>query len=300
MTKQKNHRLLLGGHMSIAGGFEQAVIRGESIGCTAIQIFTKSNRQWQAKEITQDAINLFEQTLKNSPISQSNVVTHATYLINIGSPDKEIGHKSAVALAEELNRCHQLGIPYLVLHPGSHVDSGEQACLERIAHNLDKILTHDTGKTTILLENMAGQGSTVGYTFDQLATIRSGVSHKKRIGFCFDTCHAFASGYNFRTPTTYKAMWEQFDAIIGLEHLKAIHLNDSKKELGSRVDRHEEIGKGMLGLEPFKLLFNDPRFFDIPKILETPKDTLEDYAHNMKVLKNLISHENRAILGMDK
>ncbi len=285
--------------MSIAGGLEQAVKRGESIGCTAIQIFTKSNRQWDAKPLTQEAIDAFKQAFSDSPISAKHVVTHATYLINLGSPDRSISHKSALALSQELERCNALGIPYLVLHPGSHVDSGEEHCLEQIGDNLNKILDEDTGNTIILLENMAGQGSTMGYTFEQLATMRGLVNNKKRIGFCFDTCHAFAAGYDLRTPKSYEATWHHFDKVLGLEHLHAIHLNDSKKELGSHVDRHEEIGKGQLGLEPFRLLFNDPRFFDVPKILETPKDTLEDYAHNMETIRKLLSRETMGILGLD-
>jgi deoxyribonuclease IV len=286
VTKKKSH-LLLGAHMSISGGFEKAIERGTSIGCTTIQIFTKSNRQWHAKPISQEEADLFRKAVKDSDIHP--IVAHATYLINIGSPDKTIESKSIKAVIDELQRCTILGIPYLVLHPGSHVDTDEATCLERIAHNLDKIFEADSSNTKILLETMAGQGSSVCYSFDQIATIRNLSSQKARIGVCFDTCHAFVAGYDFTTPHGYKTMWADFDSIIGLNHLYAIHVNDSKKGLGSYVDRHEEIGKGVIGLEAFKLLFNDSRFFDIPKILETPKGELEDDLRNMQTIRSLLS-----------
>lgn len=291
------HRLLLGAHMSIAGGFEQAIIRGESIECTTIQLFTKSNRQWNAKQITDEQTELFKQTLKKSSIAP--VITHASYLINIGSSDLTTQKKSVAALAEELTRCHMLGIPYLVLHPGSSTGASEKEGLQWISDNLNEALAQTPGSTMILLENMAGQGSSACYKFEHLAFLYKESEHKKRIGICFDTCHAFAAGYDFRTEATYKQLWHDFDEIIGLQHLKAMHINDSKKELGSRVDRHEEIGKGHIGLKAFELLFNDEQFFDVPKILETPKDTLPDYAHNMLVIKNLISDKNKKKLGIE-
>lgn len=295
VTKKKSH-LLLGAHMSISGGFEKAIERGTSIGCTTIQIFTKSNRQWHAKTITQEEAKLFRTAVKESDIHP--IVAHATYLINIGAPDKTIESKSVKAVIDELERCAILGIPYLVLHPGSHVDTDEAACLERIAQNLDEIFETDASNTKILLEIMAGQGSSVCYSFDQIATIRKLSHHKGRIGVCFDTCHAFAAGYDFTTPHGYKAMWDEFESTIGLNHLYAIHINDSKKELGSHVDRHEDIGKGAIGLQVFKLLFNDPRFFDIPKILETPKDELEDDVRNMRTIKNLLNEVTRKKLDI--
>lgn len=297
MSIIQKRRLLLGAHMSIAGRFENAIEQGTSIGCTTIQIFTKSNRQWQAKPIAQEEAETFKAAVKASDISP--VVAHATYLINIGSPDSEIERKSIKAVIDELERCDMLGIPYLVLHPGSHVDTGEAACLERIARNLDTILENAPGDTKILLETMAGQGSTVCYIFEQIGTIRSLSHHKHRVGVCFDTCHAFAAGYDFRTPDGYKAMWEAFDKSVGLEHLYVMHINDSMKEFDSRVDRHADIGKGKIGLEAFELLFNDPRFFDIPKILETPKEDLKDDVRNMQTIVGLLSKDTKKILNID-
>lgn len=292
----KKHQLLLGAHISISGGLEKAFERAESIGCTVMQIFTKSNRQWHAKKIDGKEANLFCAADKNSTIAIT--ITHATYLINIGSPDHETRTKSINGLIDELERCDVLEIPYLVLHPGSFTSSSIETCLSNIVESLDTVFTQTNTKATILLEIMAGQGSTTCYTFEQLAYILKNNSHKKRLGICFDTCHAFAAGYDFRTHATYEAMWQSFDAIIGLEFLKAIHLNDSKKELGSKVDRHEEIGQGQLGLEAFRLIMNDQRLFDVPKVLETPYDDLSDYAKNMEILKGLISKETKNKLGL--
>lgn len=295
---QKNkHSLLLGAHMSIAQNFENALQLGESIGCTAIQVFTKSNRQWAAKPITDEQAASFCNALKAGSIK--SVIAHATYLINIASPDIATSNKSTNALIDELERCSLLNIPALVLHPGATLKSNERECIERIAQNINEALTKTSPATTLLLETMAGQGSTVGNSFEQLALIQEKVEKKSRLGICFDTCHAFAAGYDFRTPDTYHKMWHDFDNIIGIENLKAIHLNDSKKELNSHVDRHEDIGKGQLGLKPFELLINDKRFFDIPKILETPKTIglLED-KKNIETVKALISLETRELLGL--
>lgn len=293
-VSEKKTKLLLGGHMSIAGGLHKAFARGESINCNAMQIFTKNNRQWQAKPLTQDNINTFKTAAKNSTIK--HIVVHASYLINIGSPDSIMAQKSTHALAQELQRCEQLGIKYLILHPGSHLKSEENICLDQIASNIDAVLGKLPGKSMILIENMAGQGSNVGYTFKQLATIYKQIKKKKRVGFCFDTCHAFAAGYDFQSLATYKAMWKEWDRLIGIKKIKAIHINDSKKTLASRVDRHEFIGKGKLGKEAFKLLCNDPCFFDIPKILETPIDIERDYIKDMKLIVNLITRQNSNLL----
>lgn len=297
MSIIKKHRLLLGAHMSIAGRLEKAIEQGTSLGCTTVQLFTKSNRQWQAKPITPQEAAVFRAAVKNSAIDP--VVAHATYLINIGSPNREIEEKSIKAVIDELGRCDQLGIPYLVLHPGSHVDTGEQECLERIARNLDTILENAPGNTKILLETMAGQGSSVCYAFEQIGTIRRLSHHKNRVGVCFDTCHAFAAGYNFTTPEGYKAMWDEFDKSIGLDHLYVMHVNDSMKDLDSRVDRHADIGKGKIGPEAFALLFNDPRFFDIPKILETPKNELADDERNIRTIMGLLSEQTKKTLNID-
>lgn len=294
---QNQRSLLLGAHMSIEGGFDQAIKRGESIECTTIQIFTKSNRQWHAPTITDEQAQSFKQAHQNSSIGP--LVAHGTYLINIGSADKELSSKSTHAVITELERCHKLGIHYLVLHPGSSVNSTQEECLERISDNLNYIFSKSTSNTMLLLENMAGQGSVVCYTFEQLKTIYDRLKFKSRVGYCFDTCHAFAAGYDFTTSASYETMWQKFDAILGIKNLKVIHINDSKKELGSRVDRHEEIGKGQLGLEAFSLLFNDERFFDIPKILETPNDDLADYAHNMAIIRRLVNPTNKKLFGIE-
>lgn len=286
--------LLFGAHMSIAGGLELAYQAGESIDCTAIQIFSKSNRQWAAKHLDSGAIAAFKNAQKNSTI-QSTMV-HASYLINIGAPDHATHSKSVSALLIELDRCEKLNIPYLVLHPGSHGKTDEKICLNKISDTLNTVFETSISTTTILLENMAGQGSSVCYLFEQLGYIISQSDFKRRLGVCFDTCHAFAAGYDFRTQDTYEQMWKAFDAHIGIHKLKAMHINDSKKSLGSRVDRHEDIGKGNLGLEAFALLFNDARFFSIPKILETPRATLADYARNMDTIKKLITPKTWKLL----
>lgn len=295
----KKPSLLLGAHMSIAGGLEYAYQAGESIGCTAIQIFTKSNRQWAAKELQPDDVNAFKLAQKKSHIKST--IAHATYLINIGASDPATHQKSVNALRIELDRCEQLNIDYLVLHPGSHGNTDEKTCLNKISDTLNTLFNATKTRTVILLENMAGQGSAVCYRFEHLGYIIAQSDFKQRLGVCFDTCHAFAAGYDFRTRDTYEAMWQLFDEAIGIHKLKAIHLNDSKKALGSRVDRHEDIGKGSLGLEPFALLLNDPRFFDIPKILETPQSDLhesilQDYARNMDTLKGLMTPKTKDLL----
>lgn len=277
--------ILLGAHISINGGFYKAIERGESIGCTAIQIFTKSNRQWKTKELTEEEVSLFLEKKQKSFIKKINV--HASYLINLGSPNKDVEKKSIEALKTELSRCDQLQIPYLVLHPGSHVNNGEEKCLKQITKNIKTIFKYKQYKTMLLLENMAGQGSTVGYSFEQLAYIVKN-SEIKNIGICFDTCHAFAAGYSFSTKKEYEKMWEHFDKTIEIKNLKVIHVNDSKKACGSHVDRHEHILKGMIGIEAFRLFMNDARFKDIPKILETPKKNLDDDTKNMETLLKLI------------
>lgn len=297
MTLHAKKRLTLGAHMSVAGSMALAYERAESIGCTTMQIFTKSNRQWHAKPMTDADAHLFIERGKQSTVHP--VAVHASYLINIGAENPDIEQKSIASLSTELARCEQLNIPYLVLHPGTAGSQTPEECLTRIAANLTKALKVSPGTTIICLENMAGHGSSVGHSFEQLAFIRNNVTPKVRIGFCFDTCHAFAAGYDLRTKESYKAVWKEFDAHIGLAHLKVMHLNDSKKELGCNVDRHEDIGKGKLGLEAFRLILNDPQLFDVAKILETPNDTLEGYAENLAVLKGLISAETKKLLCLD-
>lgn len=292
----KKKQLLLGAHMSIAGGYEQAIIKGESIGCTAIQIFTKSSRQWKAKPISKEQALLFKKTLEESS-SVKSVMAHASYLINIASSDTILAKKSVDALIEELQRCHDLEIPFLVLHPGAYGKASPEESLKLVSENLNYVFEQETGLTMILLENTAGQGSSVGATFEQLGTIYDGVKNKSKIGFCFDTCHAFAAGYDFSTPEKYEAVWQHFDSIIGIKQLKAFHINDSSKDRGSHVDRHAHIGQGKIGIEGFRLLMNDSRFFDAPKILETPKAEthLDQDLINLTVLHDLLTKKTKTV-----
>jgi deoxyribonuclease-4 len=292
----KKQPLLLGAHISTSGGFEKAIERGESIGCTTIQIFTKSNRQWSAKPIKPEEALAFKKAQSQSIIQV--VVAHCAYLINIGASSESIKNKSLTALKDELARCESLGIPYLVLHPGSNGGMSEFDCLQEIATGLDHVLQLVPGKTMILIETMAGQGNNLCYKFEHISQIIQLSQFKSRLGVCFDTCHVFAAGYDFRTEATYAQLWEEFDRVIGLEKLKVIHLNDSKKDLGSRVDRHEHVTKGQLGSEPFRLLLNDERFFAIPKILETPKDSLSEDLMNMQTICSLLSPDTKSKLDI--
>lgn len=288
--------MLLGSHISIAEEKYKAFLRAESIHINAMQIFTKSNRQWKSKELTQEEIDLFLKTFKQSNIQF--IVAHATYLINIGSSNKELNQKSAYALKDELNRCSALTIPYLVLHPGSYQESSKEDCIERIAENINNIyLNNKDIKTSILLELTAGQGTSVGCSFEQLKAIHDKIEYKSKIGVCFDTCHAFVAGYDFTTQEKYEKIWKQFDEIIGLNLLKVIHLNDSKGKLGSKSDRHEKIGKGQIGLKFFEMLMNDKKLFNVPKILETPIiNSYEEYAADLETLIKLIYPENLKLL----
>ncbi|MBN1549239.1 deoxyribonuclease IV [Candidatus Babeliales bacterium] len=279
-----------GAHMSIAGGFDKAVQRGASIGCTALQIFTKSNRQWHARPIIQDSIAAFNEALQETGIQKKHIVAHASYLINLGATSQETFEKSHKALKEELSRCDRLGIPYLVLHPGSRGKQELNDALKQISSAIKETLSHHDGTAKLLIETMAGQGTNVGATFEEIAYLLQHINHPSQTGVCVDTCHIFAAGYDLRTKITYKNTWKFFDDIIGLHHVKAFHLNDSKTSLTSKIDRHEHIGKGKLGLEPFRLLMNDERFLHIPKLLETPdQHGLKDYERNLTILNNLVT-----------
>ena len=300
---QKNNKtLLLGAHMSIAGGIEKSITRGESIGCTAIQIFTKSNRQWHSKEITDENAQIFKATYKNSSIK--SIIVHASYLINLGSESQLINQKSIKALLRELDNCKKLDLPYLVLHPGNRQNTPEKDSLKKIADSINEVFSLDNGNTMILLENMAGMGTSVGHTFDQLAEIYQQIENKKRAGICIDTCHAFASGYDIRSEKDYNNMWNSFNDCLGFELLKAIHINDSLKGCGSKVDRHAHIGKGQIGADAFEMLFNDNRFLDVPKILETPiKNGIEDFVQDIKTIVNLLDQKNKIFVsntGLEK
>lgn len=280
---------MLGSHMSIAGGVAKSVARGESVGCTAMQIFVKGNTRWQHPPLTDDDAEAFRTQLAKSPIK--SVIAHAIYLVNLASGNPDFYRKSIDDLVEELGRCDRLGVSGLVLHPGAPGEDGPDVGIERIAAGLDEVFTrHGPGKCRILLETTAGQGSALGVTFDEIAAIIKRSANPKRLAVCLDTCHVFAAGHDLRTRPGYDAMWLQFDRVLGLRRLAAIHLNDSKKPLGSRRDRHEHIGKGEMGLEPFRFLLNDTRLRAIPMVLETDKgpDLAED-VENLRVLRSLIA-----------
>ncbi len=265
---------ILGAHQSIAGGYYKAVELAAEIGCQCVQLFTKNNNQWRAKALTDDDATKFQGALARLQISHP--LSHASYLINLAAPDEAMWQKSIEGYAVELLRAEHLGIPYVVLHPGSFTTSSEEAGLKRICTALDQV--HEKVgdiKACTLLENTAGQGSALGWRFEHLAAILGGVKQPDRLGVCIDSCHVFAAGYSFSTLKDYEATMAELDRVVGLKLVKAIHLNDSKKDLGSRVDRHEHIGKGKIGLEGFRLLLNDSRLADVPMYLETPKENDE-------------------------
>lgn len=278
--------MILGAHVSIAGGVENAPLNGQKIGCDAIQMFAKNQTQWKAKPYTEENINGFKNNLKTSGIQI--VVIHDSYLINLCATDANKLRMSIEAFIDELKRAESLGVPYVVTHPGSHLGKGEEWGVSKIAESLDEIHERTPGfKVMTLLETTAGQGTNLGFTFEQLAAMRDKVKAKERIGFCADSCHMYAAGYDLKTRQGYQDTWKRFDDLIGLKHLKAFHLNDSKKDLASRVDRHHHIGEGFLGLDPFRWLLTDSRFADIPGLLETPGGE-PDFARNLKLLRSLL------------
>lgn len=261
---------VLGAHMSMAGGFFKAIERGEEVGCRCVQMFVKNNNQWTAPELTDDDVALLQEALRESPIN--HLLAHSSYLINLGSPDKLLWKKSIDALVVELERAARLGIPYVVLHPGAYTTSSEEAGLQQIIKALDEVQSQTRDlSSACLLENTAGQGSCLGWRFEHLATILDGVQDPDRLGVCFDTCHAFAAGYGLADEADYHQTMRTLHRCVGLKRIRAIHLNDSKREQGSRVDRHEHIGKGMIGKDAFTRLLNDRHFQDTPMYLETPK-----------------------------
>jgi deoxyribonuclease IV len=266
----KHRNLLIGAHVSIAKGLHLAFGRGEDLGCTAIQIFTKNATQWKTKPLEEDEIRKFKAERKRTGIL---VVAHDSYLINLASPKNRLFKQSLAAFLEEMERAEQLGIPYLVMHPGSHTGAGEALGLKSIVRAFSELLCETSGyDLKILVENTAGQGTALGYSFEQISTIIEGTSQPERMGVCLDTCHAFAAGHDLRDRASYRAVMQQLDATVGLDRVKALHLNDSKKDLGLRVDRHEHIGKGRIGSDCFRLIMTDSRFEKVPKLLETPKE----------------------------
>ncbi|MCU0639793.1 MAG: deoxyribonuclease IV [Candidatus Krumholzibacteria bacterium] len=277
----------LGAHMSISDGVHLALERGKSVGCNAVQLFVKSSNQWRAKPLTGAETSLFREKAKL--YNPDFIVAHSSYLINIASPEKELLEKSRDALLVEVERCEELGIPWLVLHPGSHRGAGEEAGIAAVAESLDLVFQRTKGyRNAILLETTAGQGQTLGRTFEELAAMRERVKDVERVGYCYDTCHTFSAGYDISTKAKYESVFSALDGTLGLPNLKAFHLNDSKTPFDSRKDRHEMIGKGEIGIEPFRMLVNDARFTKIPMILETPKgpDLRED-VENLALLRSL-------------
>ena len=262
--------MYLGAHMSIAGGVFNAFAAGEEFGCDTIQIFVKSSNQWKAKPLSDEEIEKYRAEQKRTEITP--VVAHDSYLINLGSPDAALLQKSRDAYLIEMERCEKLKIPYLVTHPGSHMNAGEEAGIAKIAESINWLFERtEDYKVKITLETTAGQGTNLGHKFEQIAAMIEKSRQPDRLAVCFDTCHAFAAGYDIASRGGYDRTWADFDRIIGLKKLAVIHLNDSKKGQGSRVDRHAHIGEGELGRKPFEFIMQDERFARIPKILETPK-----------------------------
>ena len=264
----------IGAHVSIAGGVENAPLNADRIGAKAFAMFTKNQRQWMAKPLTKESISAFRKNCEDLGYKPCQILPHDSYLINIGNPDPILLGKSRDSFNDEMYRCQQLGLDRLNFHPGSHLNMmTPEECLKRIAESVNMALDETKGVSAVI-ENTAGQGTNVGHTFEQIRTIIDHVEDKSRVGVCIDTCHSYSSGYEIRTMEGFMKVFADFDRIIGFRYLKGIHLNDTKKELGSRVDRHDNIGKGFLGESFFAILVNDPRFDNIPLILETPDETL--------------------------
>lgn len=278
----------LGAHMSISGGVHLAIDRAVASGCNVLQIFTRNSNQWRGKPVSDADVALFRSKFAASGLHE--VVSHDIYLINLASPPGETRDKSLVAFRDELESCVRLGINKIVMHPGSHLADSPQAGLNRVIEAFDLLFSQvPQFEGKVLLETTAGQGSNLGRTFDELGAIIRGSRFPEKFAVCFDTCHTFAAGYDTASIEGYHDTMEQFDALIGLERLECFHLNDSKKGLGSRVDRHDHIGLGALGLNPFRFILNDARFATVPKILETPKgDNDEMDAVNLGVLRGLV------------
>lgn len=277
---------LLGAHMPTAKGLDTAVKNGSAIGCTVIQLFTKSPQQWRSRWITDAEAAAFRDA--NAALMAAPPIAHDSYLINLAAADPEILQKSRDAFLEELRRCEQLGIGILVTHMGSFRDSTEDEGLARLVESLNLVLEKtEDAQVLVALETTAGQGNYLGSRFEHFPWIFQHVERRGRLRVCFDTCHVFAAGYDLRTEEAYTATMAEFDAVVGLDKLCAFHLNDSKRELGSRVDRHEHIGHGQLGETPFRLLLEDKRFTALPKIIETPQPE-QMHAYNMRKLKSLI------------
>lgn len=264
----------VGAHVSASGGVFNAPLNAMAIGARAFALFTKNQKQWAAKPLDDETIGLFKDNLAKSGILPRHVLPHDSYLINLGHPEEDKRQKSLEAFIDEVNRCGQLGLDRLNFHPGSHLKQiSEEECIDRIAMSMNEALNVTEG-VTLVIENTAGQGSNLGYSFEQLAAIIERIEDKSRVGVCIDTCHMFTAGYDIRTREAYDATWSEFERIVGFNYLRGMHINDSKPDLGSHVDRHDSIGKGKIGLDAFGFIMNDPRMDDIPLVLETIDETI--------------------------
>ncbi|MBI3736809.1 deoxyribonuclease IV [Candidatus Sumerlaeota bacterium] len=278
----------MGAHMSVSGGVDQAIDRARSAGCTALQIFLKNNNQWSGKPFEEEVIARWRAEVAKGDLGLP--IAHNSYLVNLASPRPELLDKSVANMLDDLRRAETLGVPGIVTHPGAHMGEGETNAIKKIGGQINLLFDQTPGNPAALyLETTAGQGSSVGHRFEHLRDIIALVKEKNRVGVCVDTCHIFAAGYDIRTPEGYAATFEEFDRVIGLDMIRAFHVNDSKKDFGTRVDRHAHIGQGFIGEKGFACLMRDPRFVSIPHILETPKDekTLEEDRMNLATLRRL-------------
>ncbi len=277
----------VGAHVSASGGVFNAPLNAKAIGAKAFALFTKNQRQWSAKPLDEETIELFKNNLKQSGIEPKHVLPHDSYLINLGHPEKDKRKKSLDAFVDEVRRCEQLGLDKLNFHPGSHLKKiDEEACLDLIVESMN-IALNETEGVTLVIENTAGQGSNLGYRFEHLAYLIDRVSDKSRVGVCLDTCHTFTAGYDLRSKEAYEETMREFDRIVGFGYLKGMHINDSKPKLGSRVDRHHSLGCGEIGWDAFGFIMNDPRMDDIPLILETIDDSI--WAQEIRALYDLVN-----------
>lgn len=282
-----SHMKYIGAHVSAAGGVENAIGFANQIGANAFALFTRNQKSWVSKPLSENNINAFKQGLVDFGFEPKHILPHDSYLINLGNPDAEALEKSRTAFLDEMQRCEQLGLQLLNFHPGSHLNKiSEEECLDQIAEEINRALDQTQGVTAVI-ENTAGQGTNLGYKFSQIARIISGVNDKSRVGVCIDTCHTFAAGYDLSTDMGYQFTMDEFEREIGFNYLRAIHLNDCKKPCGSRVDRHETLGNGYLGKAFFQTFMNDERFNDMPIILETPEP--EIWAQEIEWLRSLVN-----------
>jgi deoxyribonuclease-4 len=276
----------IGAHVSTSGGVENAPENAQNIGAKAFALFSRNQRRWVSKPLTDKNIRLFKEGCKKGGYDSRHILPHDSYLINLGHPEAAALEKSRTAFFDEMQRCEQLGLQYLNFHPGSHLNKiAPDHCLDRIAQSINLALEKTAGVTAVI-ENTAGQGTNMGHQFEHLARIIKNVEDKGRVGVCLDTCHTYSAGYDIKTAAGFERTLETFDNIVGMGYLKAVHLNDSKKAFESRVDRHESIGKGSLGLEPFKFIMNDPRFDHIPMVLETPDPDI--WAEEIRLLYGMV------------